>query len=246
MLGDGVNDVPALKEARLAIAQGSGTQMARSVADLVLVRNDFGVVPGMVAEGRQILRNIQRVAQLFVTKSVFAAVVGLAVALPTATYPLLPRQFTIASTVTIGIPAFVLALAPSSGPWRPERFLRTVASFAIPAGVAIGLGIVAGYLVARYGFDLTLASSRTVATGIVVVCGLAVVIRLEGEGGRRRLAVGALCAAMALLFALALLVPFLRNFYELAKPTGEAIVAWAIGVTLGVGGMLGLLRMLHD
>ena len=80
--------------------------------------NDFGVVPGMVAEGRQILRNIQRVAQLFVTKSVFIAVVGLAVAIPTATFPLLPRQFTIASTVTIGIPAFVLALAPSSGPWR--------------------------------------------------------------------------------------------------------------------------------
>ena len=141
MIGDGVNDVPALKEARLAIAQGSGTQMARTVADLVLVRSDFGVVPGMVAEGRQILRNIQRVAQLFVTKSVFVAVLGLAVAIPTASFPLLPRQFTIASTVTIGIPAFVLALAPSSGPWRVDRFLRSVASFAIPSGVAIGIGI---------------------------------------------------------------------------------------------------------
>jgi magnesium-transporting ATPase (P-type) len=244
MLGDGVNDVPALKEARLAIAQGSGAQMARSVADLVLVKNDFAVVPGMVAEGRQILRNIQRVAQLFVTKSVFAAVVALAVALPTATYPLLPRQFTIASTVTIGIPAFVLALAPSSGPWRPERFLQTVARFAIPAGIAIGVGIVAGYLIARYGFDLDLSSSRTVATGIVVACGLAVVMRLETEGGRRRLAVGALCAAMALLFALALLVPFLRDFYELSTPTGDAVLAWAIGAALGVGGMLGALRLL--
>ncbi len=245
MVGDGVNDVPALKQARLAIAQGSGAQMARSVADLVLVRDDFAVVPGMVAEGRQILRNIQRVAQLFVTKSVFAAVVGLAVGIPTATYPLLPRQFTLAAAVTIGIPAFVLALAPSSGPWRPERFLQSVARFAIPAGLAIGIGIVAGYLLARYGFELGLSRSRTVATGIVVVCGLAVVMRLEGERGRGRLAVGGLCAAMALLFVLALVVPFLRDFYELSTPTGEAVAAWAVGVALGVGGMLGALHLLR-
>jgi cation-transporting P-type ATPase E len=243
MVGDGVNDVPALKEARLGIAQGSGAQMARSVADLVLVRNDFGVVPGMVAEGRQILRNIQRVAQLFVTKSVFAAVVGLLVALPTASFPLLPRQFTIASTVTIGIPAFVLALAPSSGPWRPERFLQSVARFAIPAGVAIGIGISVGYLLARYGFGLDLRHSRTVATGIVVACGLAVVMRLESERGPRRLAVGGLCAAMALLFLLALVVPFLRTFYELSTPTGEGVAAWAVGAALGVGGTLGALRV---
>jgi magnesium-transporting ATPase (P-type) len=243
MVGDGVNDVPALKEARLAIAQGSGTQMARSVSDLVLVENDFGVVPGMVAEGRQILRNIQRVAQLFVTKSVFVAVAVLAIALPTATFPLLPRQFTIASTVTIGIPAFVLALAPSSGPWRVERFLHSVARFAIPSGLAIGVGIAVGYLMARYGFDLDLSLSRTVATGIVVACGLAVVIRLEGQGGgRRRLAVVGLCAAMALLFALALVVPFLRHFYELSQPTGEAVAAWTIGATVGIGGMLGATR----
>jgi magnesium-transporting ATPase (P-type) len=199
----------------------------------------------MVAEGRQILRNIQRVAQLFVTKSIFTAVLGLAVAIPTATFPLLPRQFTVASTVTIGIPAFVLALAPSSGPWRPERFLQSVARFAIPAGVAVGIGVVAGYLLARYSFDLGLTRSRTVATGIVVACGLAVVMRLEGEGGRRRLAVGGLCAAMALLFVLALLVPFLREFYELSTPTGEAIAAWALGVALGVGGMLAALRVLR-
>ena len=245
MLGDGVNDVPALKEARLAIAQGSGTQMSRSVADLVLVRDDFGVVPGMVAEGRQILRNIQRVAKLFITKTVFTAIVALAVAIPTGTFPLLPRQFTIASTVTIGIPAFLLALAPSSGPWRPDRFLQSVARFAIPAGLAIAIGIIAGYLLARYGFDLGLRRSRTVATGIVVVCGLAIVMRLETEGGRRGLAVAGLCALMALLFALALIVPFLRNFYELSTPTAEAVVAWALGTAIGVGTMLGAVRLLH-
>ena len=246
MVGDGVNDVPALKEARLAIAQGSGAQMARSVADLVLVRDDFAVVPGMVAEGRQILRNIQRVAQLFVTKSVFAAVAGLAVAIPTATYPLLPRQFTLASTVTIGIPAFVLALAPSSGPWRPERFLQSVARFAIPAGLAIGIGIVAGYLLARYGFDLGLAPvahgrdrDRRRLRARRRACGS------RASAGRRRLAVGGSVRAMALLFVLALIVPFLRDFYELSTPTGEAVVAWAVGVALGVGGMLGALRLLR-
>ncbi|TMK24868.1 MAG: HAD family hydrolase [Actinobacteria bacterium] len=245
MVGDGVNDVPALKQARLAIAQGSGTQMARSVADLVLVKDDFAAVPGMVSEGRQILRNVQRVAQLFVTKTVFTAVVGLGVGIPTATFPLLPRQFTIASTVTIGIPAFLIALAPSSGPWRPERFLQSVARFAIPAGVAIGIGIVAGYLLARYGFGLGLTRSRTVATGIVVVCGLAVVIRLEAERGSRRLAIAGLCALMLALFALAFVIPFLREFYELTTPTGESVAAWAAGTAIGVGGMLAALRVLR-
>ena len=245
MIGDGVNDVPALKGARLAIAQGSGTQMARSVADLVLVRDDFGVVPEMVAEGRQILRNIQRVARLFVTKTVFVAALGLAVAVPTGTFPLLPRQFSIASTVTIGIPAFLLALAPSSGPWRPEGYLRSVARFAIPAGLSVGIGIIAGYLLARYGFDLSLTHSRTVATGIVVVCGLAVVIRLENEPGWRRFAIAGLCALMALLFVLAFIVPFLRDFYELSTPTGQTVVAWAIGTALGIGTMLGSLRLLR-
>ena len=90
-----------------------------------------------------------------------------------------------------------------------------------------------------------LTRSRTVATGIVVVCGLAVVIRLETEPGRRRLAVAGLCALMALLFALALLVPFLRNFYEFTTPTGEAVAAWALGTAIGVGSMLGVLRLLR-
>jgi magnesium-transporting ATPase (P-type) len=168
-----------------------------------------------------------------------------AVAIPTATYPLLPRQFTIASTVTIGIPAFVLALAPSKGPWQPERFVQTVARFAVPAGTAIGIGIAAGYLIARYGFGFSLNESRTVATGTVVACGLAVVMRIENTPGRRRLAVLALCAAMALLYVLALAVPFLRRFYELTTPTTDAVVALAIGSAIGIGGMIGALRLLR-
>jgi cation-transporting ATPase E len=140
----------------------------------------------------------------------------------------------------------VLALAPSSGPWRVEGFLKTVARFAIPSGIAIGLGIVAGYLLARYGFDLDLGHSRTVATGIVVACGLAVVLQLEAQGRHRRsFAVAGLCLAMALLYGLALAIPFLRDFYELSKPTGEAVTAWVVGAGLGIGGMLGAQRLIR-
>jgi P-type E1-E2 ATPase len=234
MLGDGVNDVPALKQARLAIAQGSGTQMARSVSDLVLVSGEFGEVPPMVGEGRQILRNIQRVARLFVSKAIFTAFLVLVIAIPSGVFPMLPRQFTLTSTFTIGIPAFLLALAPSSGPWRPEGFLRAIARFSIPAGLATGLGILATYLLARHalGCDLTQARSATAAT--VVVSGLAIVFALEDQPGTRRVVVGALCATLALLFFGACAIPIAREFFEIATPTGGMVGAWLIGSTVTV------------
>src|SRR5262249_45711899 len=113
------------------------------------------------------------------------------------------------------------------------------------AGIAIGLGIVAGYTLARYGFTLSLMHSRTVATGIVVVCGLAVVMRIEAESEHRRLATAGLCAVMLGVFALALIIPPLRDFYELSTPTGEIILCWAVGSVLGVVGMLGALRVVR-
>jgi cation-transporting ATPase E len=234
MLGDGVNDVPALKQARLAIAQGSGTQMARAVSDLVLVSGEFGEVPRMVHEGRQILRNIQRVARLFVTKALFTAFLLVTIAIPTGIFPLLPRQFTLTSSLTIGIPAFLLALAPSSGPWRPEGFLRAIARFSLPAGFAAGIGILSAYVLARYVFDLSLTESRTVTAATVVTAGLAIVIVLEDEPGKRRLAVGALCALMALGFVLVCAIPAGREFFDLATPTGAIVVAWAIGTAIGL------------
>ena len=200
MVGDGVNDVPALKASRLSVAQGSGTQMAKAVADIVLVDGDFASIPGMVAEGRRILRNIQRVTKLFVTKSVFAAFVIVAIGITPAEYPLLPRHLTIVGALTVGIPAFFLALAPSDGPWRTDGFLREVARFAVPAGVAAGLGVTTTYLIAVNVFDLGLLQSRTAATSTLVVIGLYLVLALEATSTRRARLVGMLCAGLLLVY----------------------------------------------
>ncbi len=216
MVGDGVNDVPALKRSRLAIAQGSGTQMARSVSDLVLISGDFGSVPVLVAEGRRALRNLQRVTKLYVTKSAFAAFLILTIGTSTDAYPLLPRHLTLAATLTIGIPTFFLALAPSSGPWRPESFVRSVAHFAVPAGTLVGAGLVGGYLFALHDLDLSVVDSRTVAVTILVACGLYLVMALEAQGSRRRSTlVAGMCVVLAGVYIAALLLPATRRFFEL-------------------------------
>lgn len=243
MIGDGVNDVPALKKSRLAIAQGTGTQMARSVSDLVLVSGSFAEVAPMVHEGRQILRNIQRVSRLFVTKALFTAFLLVAIAIPTGIFPLLPRQFTLTSSLTIGIPAFLLALAPSSGPWRPDGYLKAIARFSLPAGVAMGIGILTSWVIARYVLDCSLAEARTVTAATIVAAGLLVVMVLEDEPGRRRLAVGGLCAIMALAFVLALYIPFFKEFFALESPTGAMTAAWACGAAVGSVLMFFALRL---
>jgi cation-transporting ATPase E len=239
MVGDGVNDVPALKAARLAIAQGSGSQMARSVADVVLVGGDFASVPSMVGEGRKILRNVQRVAKLFVTKSAFAAFLILLIGLTETAYPLLPRHLTLAATLTIGIPGFFLALGPSEGSWSTAGFLREVARFAIPAGTAAALGVLSAYHFALNVVQLPLVEARTVATSVLVLVGLYFVLVLESAGTRRRRnAVGALCAAMLLLYVLTLSLAGMRDFFDLVVPGFWSFVAIALGTSLTITGLV--------
>lgn len=237
MIGDGVNDVPALKAARLAMAQGTGTQMAKSVADVVLVRGDFAAVPAMVDEGRKILRNLQRVTKLFVTKSVFASVLIVSVGLTPTAYPLLPRHLTLAATLTIGVPAFFLALAPSSGGYRIKGFLREVASFSVPAGTAAGLGVLSSYLFALNVLDLPLIEARTVATTVLVTVGLYLIVALEAAGRRRSAVVVGLCAALAGCYVLALSIPFTREFFALAAPDPVIFATALAGAALAVGGL---------
>jgi magnesium-transporting ATPase (P-type) len=238
MIGDGVNDVPALKAAQLAIAQGTGSDMARAVSDLVLVSGDFASVPPMVHEGRQVLRNLQRVAKLFVTKSVFAAFLILTIGVTPTSYPFLPRHLTLASSLTIGIPAFFLALAPSTGPWRPERFLREVAGFAVPAGVAAGLGVVSAYLFSLNTLDFSLESARTVATSTIVLVGLSFVFLLEAGARRRRnAAVLTLCSVLLAAYVVILILPAARSFFALAEPSVGIVVCSLGGAALAVGGL---------
>ena len=237
MVGDGVNDVPALKAARLAIAQGSGSEMARSVADVVLVRGDFAAVPAMVAEGRKILRNLQRVTKLFVAKSAFAAFMILSIGLTETAYPLLPRHLTLAATITVGIPGFFLALAPSTGPWATTGFLREVSRFAIPAGTATGLGVLSAFLFALNVVGLPLVEARTVATTVLVLVGLYLVLALEASGRRRAAAVSALCGALVVLYALLLAWGGARDFFELAVPGFWSLVAILGGTALAIAGL---------
>jgi cation-transporting ATPase E len=197
----------------------------------------------MVHEGRQILRNIQRVARLFIAKATFTAFLLITVALTTGVFPLLPRQFTLTSSVTIGVPAFFLALAPSSGPWRTDGFLRAIARFSLPAGLAAGIGILTAYLLARHAAGATLDQARTVATATVVTAGLSIVIALEDEPGGRRYAVIGLCALMAIAFVLVYAVPAGRSFFDLASPTGGMAVTWAAGSAVVVVLLIAALRV---
>ena len=238
MVGDGVNDVPALKSSNLAIAQGSGTQMARSVSDLVLISGDFASVPLLVGEGRRALRNLQRVSKLYVTKSAFAAFLILTIGTSSDAYPLLPRHLTLAASLTIGIPTFFLALAPSSGPWRPERFARSVARFAVPAGVVVGTGLVAGYLFALHDLDLSVTNARTVAVTILVACGLYLVMVLEAVGSRRRSTlVAAMCAALAGVYVAVLMIPATRHFFELTMPDAGMIATAVCASAVALAGL---------
>jgi magnesium-transporting ATPase (P-type) len=238
MVGDGVNDVPALKAARLAFAQGTGSEMARSVADVVLVSGDFAAVPSMVAEGRKILRNVQRVTKLFVTKSVFAAFLVLLVGVTATPYPLLPRHLTLAATLTIGIPGFFLALAPSSGPWRTSGFLRDVARFAVPAGTAAGLGVLAAYHFSLSVVDAPLVEARTVATSVLILVGLYLVVALEATERRRGRAVLGLCLALLSAYTIVLVWSWSRGFFELSLPGPWEVIAILGGTALAVAGLV--------
>jgi cation-transporting ATPase E len=219
MTGDGVNDALALKDADIGVAMGSGAAATRAVAQLVLLDGRFATLPGVVAEGRRVIANIERSANLFVTKTVYAALIAIAVVIAGWRYPFLPRHLTIISTFTIGIPGFFLALAPNSRRYIPG-FLVRVLRFTLPAGaVAAGAAFVS-YGIARYGHHLSLIESRTTATLVLIAVGLWVlVLQARPFNWWKALLVGAMVGSVAVI----MVVPALRDFYALELPPPRVV-----------------------
>ena len=240
MVGDGVNDVPALKRARMAVAMGSGAQVTKGVADVVLLKDEFARLPQAVAEGRRIARNIHRLGRLYLTKTVYAATLILLVAVPGFAFPFLPRHLTLAAFLTIGIPSFVLALAPSDGPLYRGRLLRALAAFAVPAGLATALGSILCFFLVDTVFGGSLEAGRTAATTTLIVLGLSFVLLLERGPGREHIAIQSYMLGMVIglggLYAGILAIGPLRDFFEMELLSSAqwflALLSAAVGLAI--------------
>lgn len=230
MTGDGVNDALALKDADIGVAMGNGAPATRAAAQLVLIDGQFSRLPTVLAEGRRVIGNIERVASLFISKNTYAFMLILLVSIAGLPYPFAPRHLTLISAVTIGIPAFALAFAPNTARYRPG-FLRRVLSFAVPAGIISSLTIFSAYLLARFE-DLTKVERQTAATIAALCVSLWILAVLARPYNRWKLA---LLGAMAAIAVAAIAIPPVRDFFELSVPASFLPQALAIGAAGAIG-----------
>ena len=245
MTGDGVNDALAIKDADIGVAMNNGAQATKAVAQLVLLDGKFSHLPSVLAEGRRVINNVERVANLFVAKNVMsliAIVTAAAFALP---FPFLPRHLTLVSAVTIGIPAFFLALGPNRRRYHPG-FLRRILRFAVPAGAVCGVVVIVSYLLAHLVFDTPTAGQcagasqgtvpqaaaetcwqpSTAATISLLVAAFWILVVLARPFRPWK---AALVAACALIAVGAFTIPIAQQFFQFAAPAPMVIQSLAVG-----------------
>ncbi|MFC8197428.1 HAD-IC family P-type ATPase [Streptomyces sp. NPDC057298] len=243
MTGDGVNDVLALKDADIGVAMGSGSEATRAVAQIVLLNNSFATLPSVVAEGRRVIGNITRVATLFLVKTVYSVLLAVLVVCWQVEYPFLPRHLTLLSTLTIGVPAFFLALAPNKERARPH-FVRRVMRYSIPGGVVAAVATFSTYLIARHHYTgegaLDAETSAATLTLFLVSMWVLAIVARPYTWWR----VG-LVAAMGLGFLIVLVVPWLQEFFAL-KLVGTTMPWTAVGIAVAGAAVLELAWRLVD
>lgn len=235
MTGDGVNDVLALKDADIGVSMGSGSEATKAVAQIVLLNNSFATLPSVVAEGRRVIGNIERVANLFLTKTVYSVLLALLVIVSQVPYPFLPRHLTLLGGLTIGIPAFFLALAPNKERARPH-FVRRVMRYAVPSGIVAATATFTVYLLARShytGPDALEAetSAATLTLFLVALWVLAIVARPYTWWR-----IG-LVLTMASAFVVVLVTPFLQDFFAV-RLVGTVMPWTAVGVAAASAALL--------
>ncbi len=237
MTGDGVNDVLALKDADLGIAMGSGAGATRAVAQIVLLDDSFAVMPSVVAEGRRVLGNVERVSDLFLTKSFYAMCVSIATVVLVLPFPFLNRHLTVVTALTIGIPSFFLALMPNTQRFR-KGFFRRVLRFAMPAGLVTA---VSAYL--SYGYVLRLtddvADARSAAVVTLFVTAWWVLVMVARPWSPLRWAI---CGSMLVGFLGVLFIPPLSHLFELGWHSGRGSFA-ALGIGIVGAAVIGGIRL---
>lgn len=233
MTGDGVNDVLALKSADLGIAMGSGSGATRAVAQLVLLDDQWSVMPSVVAQGRKVLGNIERVADVFLTKSFYAMIISTATAIFAVAFPFLPRHLTLVGALTIGIPGFFLALMPNTERFRPGFFKR-VLLFAIPAGIIAAASSFTSYGMALY-FDEPMLNAQSAATITLFIVTIAVLAQSARPLNLLRIGI---VLTMVLIFVAVLYIPTLSNFFALTLGAEKYSV---ISISVGLVGAAAVL-----
>lgn len=231
MTGDGVNDVLALKSADLGIAMGSGSGATRAVAQLVLLNDKWSVMPSVVAEGRRVLGNIERVADVFLTKSFYAIFISIATGVFAVAFPFLPRHLSLIGALTIGIPGFFLALMPNTERFRPGFFKRVLV-FTAPAGAVAALAAFTSYGIAL-NIGESLANAQSAATVTLFIVTTAVLVQSARPLNLLRVGIVAL---MIVLFLGVLFIPVASRFFMLSLgPERYSLVAISVGLAGAVG-----------